>query len=330
MRVSVVIPIYNEERYLADCVDSLLKQTYPLGDMEWLFVDGGSTDRTREILTDYQKRYPQLIYLYDNPQKTAPYAMNIGIGAARGAIIIRMDAHAEYESNYIERCVHYLDTTDADDVGGFADTRGRGFMGKCIAAMLASRFGVGNSEFRVNGKSGYVDTVPFGAFRREVFERWGGYDVRLTRNQDNEMSYRIRKNGGKIYLAEDIRFTYYCRDSVRGIVDMARQNGMWNVITMRLCPGSMGVRHFIPLAFLLSIVGLLLLGILWRPFWALLLAELLLYLTLDLIFSLKQAQGIKGTLFLLFLFPAFHLTYGFGSVMGILKLFTRKFSPKTA
>ena len=100
--------------------------------------------------------------------------------------------------------------------------------------MLSTQFGIGNSEFRTNGESGYVDTVPFGAFRREVFEKWGGYDVRLTRNQDNEMNYRIRKNGGKSYLANDVRFSYYCRDSVSGICDMALKNGMWNIITMKL------------------------------------------------------------------------------------------------
>lgn len=146
---------------------------------------------------------------------------------------------------------------DADNVGGVAETKANGFVGNCIAKMLSSRFGVGNSEFRTNGKSGYVDTVPFGAFRREVFSKYGGYDERLVRNQDNEMNYRIRKNGGKIYLADDIHLSYYCRDSIKGISDMAKKNGMWNVITMKLCPGAMGIRHFVPLVFVLSIIGLL-------------------------------------------------------------------------
>ena len=191
--------------------------------------------------------------------------------------------------------------------------------------MLSSRFGVGNSEFRTNGKSGYVDTVPFGAFRREVFSKYGGYDERLVRNQDNEMNYRIRKNGGKVYLADDIRLSYYCRDSVKGISDMALKNGMWNVITMKLCPGAMGVRHFIPMLFVLSIVVLGLGGFLFRPAWWLLLLELALYLALDIVFSVKLAKTGKELLLLICLFPIFHISYGIGSLKGIAKLFGKEY-----
>ena len=171
----------------------------------------------------------------------------------------------------------------------------------------------------------YVDTVPFGAFRREVFEKWGGYDERLTRNQDNEMNYRIRKNGGKIYLSSDIKLSYYCRDSIKGISDMAVKNGMWNVITIKLCPGSMGVRHFIPLLFLLSLIILPIAGIIYHPIWWLFALEMALYFALDCLFSAKQASGIKEFLLLVLLFPIFHITYGAGSLKGILKLFSKEY-----
>lgn len=252
--ISVVMPVYNEEKYIENCIESLLLQDYPQQYMEWIFVDGCSDDDTQKLIAKYINEYPDLIKLFNNPQKTVPYAMNIGIKEAKGEYIIRLDAHADYNREYISKCVHYLNTTDADNVGGIAETKSKGFVGGCIAKMLSSKFGVGNSQFRTNGVSGYVDTVPFGAFRKEVFDRWGGYNERLTRNQDNEMNYRIRKNGGKIYLANDIRFSYYCRESIKGISNMAVKNGMWNVITMKLCPGTMGVRHFIPLVFLLSLI----------------------------------------------------------------------------
>ena len=167
--------------------------------------------------------------------------------------------------------------------------------------------------------------MPFGAFKREVFSKYGGYDERLVRNQDNEMNFRIRKNGGKIYLANDIRLSYYCRDSVSGIASMARKNGMWNIITMKLCPGSMGVRHFIPLAFVASIVALALLGFAHFSFWLLLLAELALYLFLDILFSIRLSSGVKEFFVILLLFPIFHITYGIGSLVGITKLFSKKF-----
>lgn len=323
--VSVVMPIYNEEQYIEKCVDSLLLQDYPIDKMEWIFVDGCSTDKTVEILSGYQDKYPSLIKVYNNPNKIVPYAMNIGIAASKGKYIVRLDAHADYATDYISKCIYYLENTDAENVGGVAETKANGYMGNAIAKMLSSKFGVGNSQFRTNGESGYVDTVPFGAFKREVFSKYGGYDERLVRNQDNEMNFRIRKNGGKIYLSNDIHLSYYCRDSIKGISAMARKNGMWNIITMKLCPGSMGLRHFIPFAFVLSIIGLAILSFVHSLFAVLLCAEISLYLLLDIVFSIKQAETIKEFFTLTVLFPIFHVAYGFGSMIGITKLFSKEF-----
>ena len=231
---------------------------------------------------------------------------------------MRLDAHAEYAPDYISQCVYYLKTTDAQNVGGAVQTKSRGFVGGAIAQMLSSRFGVGNSQFRTDGKDGYVDTVPFGAFKREVFETYGYYDVRLTRNQDNEMNYRIRKGGGKILMSHDIKLAYYCRDTIRGILKMGFQNGKWNILTLFLCPGAMSLRHFIPLFFVLSLILLPLLGLLTPLFWWLLAAEAVLYLLLDLMFSGMLAAKSQTGYFplLLLLFPLFHLSYGLGSVAG--------------
>lgn len=318
--ISVIMPLYNEEKYISSCVNSLLKQDYPKKFMEWIFVDGGSTDATVSILKSYQERFPLLLKIYENPDKTVPFGMNIGIRHARGKYIIRMDAHADYPVNYISECVSCLNSTDADNVGGIAETKSRGFIGNAIALMLSSKFGVGNSRFRTEGHEGYVDTVPFGAFRREVFQKWGGYDERLTRNQDNEMNYRIRSNGGKIYLSKRIRFSYYCRDSLHGICNMAVQNGMWNIITMKLCPGSMGIRHFVPLVFLLSLILMPFLALFFPFFRVLLAAELLLYFSLDLYFTFKICKCFKYAVAVFFLFPIFHISYGLGSIKGLFKL----------
>ena len=327
--VSVVMPVYNEEKYIDKCIQSLLMQDYPQSDMEWIFVDGCSTDKTVDILEKYAEKYPDLIKTYNNPNKIVPYAMNIGIAESKGEYIVRLDAHADYAPDYISKCIHYLKQTDAENVGGVAETKSHGFVGNAIAKMLSSKFGVGNSQFRTNGESGYVDTVPFGAFKRDVFKKYGGYDERLVRNQDNEMNYRIRKNGGKIYLANDIKLSYYCRDSIKSIAQMAQKNGMWNVITMKLCPGSMGIRHFIPLTFVSSVIGLLLLGLLHWIFWAFLGLELLLYCSLDAIFSYKCCDSLKEWLLLMLVFPSFHIAYGFGSILGIFKLCTKEYRNNT-
>ncbi len=340
--VSVVMPLFNEEKYIVACLESLLNQDYPREDMEWIFVDGGSTDATKKILKEYQSKYEGLIKIYDNPKKIVPYAMNIGIAASEGKYIVRLDAHAEYARDYVSKCVYYLETTDADNVGGVAETKSHGPVGEAIALMLSSKFGVGNSQFRTGGKDGYVDTVPFGAFRREVFSKYGGYDERLVRNQDNEMNFRIRKNGGKIYIANEIKLAYYCRDTVKGISNMAYTNGKWNVITMKMCPGAMGLRHFIPLTFVLSLVALPILtlassllatflggavfGILARILLALFSLEMLIYLSLDVLFSAKQARKASDFWRLLYIFPVFHIAYGSGSLFGIKALLGKKYS----
>ena len=139
------------------------------------------------------------------------------------------------------------------------------------------------------------------------------------------MNARIRRNGGKIYLASDIHLSYYCRDSLKGISDMAVKNGMWNIITMKLCPGSMGIRHFVPLAFLLSLLVLIPLAFVHPLFaWALG-AELVLYFGLDLLFTAKAAQEVRYVPAIFILFPIFHLAYGFGSLKGICKILGGKY-----
>lgn len=319
--VSVVIPVYNEEKYIAECIESLLKQTYPKKSTEIIFVDGNSQDNTAEIIKKYSEDYEYIRIMY-NEKKIVPISMNVGIRASKGEYIIRLDAHAEYPDNYIEKCVHYLDTTDADNVGGCAITKGRGFTGDAIAAMLSSKFGVGNSRFRTERVSAYVDTVPFGAFRREVFQKVGMYDERLVRNQDNELNFRIIKNGGKIFLAQDIVFSYYCRDSIKGIAKMARQNGVWNIVTSKLCPGTMGLRHFIPFLFVLSLIFLIPLSFVHKVFLLLLTAELILYFALAFLFTVRLKKGFIKSLLIYVLFPMFHISYGIGSVIGIYKALT--------
>lgn len=320
--ISVVLPVRNEERYIRACVASVFSQDYPAELMEVLFVDGCSQDRTVELLREMQKEHPQ-IRILENPDKTVPYAMNIGIRESTAPVIVRMDAHAEYAPDYIRLAVQALLTRDCENAGGVLETRGRGFMGEAIAAMLATPLGVGNASFRLSGQAGYVDTVPFGCFRRELFDRIGGYDERLTRNQDNELNYRIRKNGGKIWMDPAIRLVYYCRDSLRGILRMGYLNGKWNVLTTALVPGAMGMRHFAPLAFVLctavGVTGLLcgnpvlsgLLALMWGA-----------YLFLDGFYSWTIAKE-KGLRFLpveFILYPSFHIAYGTGSLVGILSL----------
>ena len=321
--ISVILPVRNEEKYIRACVTSVFEQDYPAELMEVIFVDGCSSDRTVEILEEMKTTYPQIVVL-ENPNRTVPYAMNIGIAYSKAPVIVRLDAHAEYPSDYVRLSVETLLSVECDNAGGCCETRGRGFMGDAIACMLSTPLGVGNSTFRLAPESGYVDTVPFGCWKRELFERIGGFDERMTRNQDNELNHRIRKTGGKVYLNHNIRVLYYCRDTIKGICRMGYMNGKWNVITMTLVPGSMGVRHFVPLAFVVSTIGLLLLTLLTRSmlFGGLLALEWGAYLLLDFFYSYQIAKekGVKFFPVEVILYPAFHFAYGFGSLVGIANL----------
>ena len=224
--------------------------------------------------------------------------------------------------------------------GDFLDQSGKvvGTHSGAVRYTLGQRKGLGlalGAPVYVCGKDMQANTVTVGP-ESELFDRIGGFDERMTRNQDNELNFRIRKNGGKIYLNHNIRVQYYCRDTMRGIMKMGFMNGKWNVITMTLVPGSMGVRHFVPLAFVLSTILLVLLTLITRSmlFGGLLALEWGAYLLLDFFYSYTIARE-KGWKFLpveVILYPAFHFAYGFGSLSGIIALpgFIRKEKEKKA
>jgi glycosyltransferase involved in cell wall biosynthesis len=321
--VSVIIPVRNEERYIEKCIQSILKQTYPKENLEVFLVDGRSEDRTREIIEEYTKRYP-FIKLLDNPDRIVPTALNRGVKAAKGEIIIRMDAHTVYAEDYIEKCVETLKEVDADNVGGPIVTLPGDdtIIAKAIALATSHPFGVGNSKFRTSRKAEYVDTVTFGAFRRDVFQRVGFFDERLVRNQDIEFNYRIRRSGGKIFLNPAIKSFYYNQATLRGLWKQNFRNGMWNIFTTALTNSPLSLRHYIPFAFVSSLLVSLFLSFFRYEFFILFLSIVGLYVLTGLFFSIKI--GLKTRIaYIPFLFASFltlHLSYGFGSLSGLLKL----------
>ena len=321
IKVSVIVPLYNEEKYIEQFLTSLSLQTYPLEHMEWILVDGNSADKTVDVIQTFirEKKFP--IVLLDNPKRKTPYALNLAIGHARGDYIIRLDAHASYYSDYIEKCVYYLDTTDADNVGGVAETSANGTVGHAISKMLSTKFGVGGSDFRVGEGDKYVDTVPFGAFRRrEVFDKVGLFNPKLLRSEDNDMNARIRQNGGKIWLANDIRFKYYCRDTVKGILKMGLQNGNALFRTLFVNPKAMSLRHFIPFTFLMSLICMPIFSLVFPIFWWVFAAEMSAYILLDFYFSFVSVKPVKCGFVTIWLYPLFHIAYGLGSLLGLFSI----------
>ena len=328
--LSVICPIYNEEKYIAQFLDSLLTQDYPKDDLEILLVDGMSEDRTREIVAEYIAKYP-FIRLIDNPDKIVPYAMNRGIDASKGDIIMRLDAHASYQPDYFSVLVNGLKHLHADNVGTVCKTDVLNKNPKTLAIreVLGNKFGVGNSTFRTGiDYEQEAETVPFGCWPREVFEKYGKYDVRLVRNQDIELNKRILRGGGKIYILPDTYCTYLARETWRALAKNNYDNGKWNILTVYYTKmfSSLSLRHFIPLLFVLSLIIPLLLALIWWPLALVSAASLLAYTGLLTVVSLKLAITKKLNIFyLLITFFVLHLSYGWGSLVGILSLpFTKR------
>ena len=320
--ISIVCPIYNEEKHIAGCLDSIIRQDYPHDQMEVLIVDGMSTDRTREIVQEYQEKYP-FIFLLDNPKHIVPTGLNIGIQVAKGEVIIRMDAHAIYPDNYFSVLVEKLFALNADNVGGLCRTLPAKDTPVCeaIAAALSSPFGMGDSHFRIGtNKEMRVDTVPFGCFRREVFDRIGYFDEELIRNQDDEFNGRIIKYGGRIYLVPSIVVDYYARETIGKVSQMFYQYGLFKPLVNKKLGEAATVRQFFPFFFVLGLIIGLPLSFVHPIFCILYIAVILCYLFLASYFSFKQFKNLKKALLLIGTFITIHVSYGWGYLRGIVKL----------
>ena len=317
--VTIIAPCRNEAGFIEQALTSILDNDYPANLTELLVVDGMSTDGTREIA---QKMCEQdaRIRLIDNPRKIVPTAMNIGIEAAKGKYILRIDCHSFFARDYISKCVYLLSQTGADVVGGYIETLPAkdSPVGRAIAAATSSIFGVGSSRFRLTGPQQQVDTVPFGAYRKEVFEKVGLYDERLVRNQDIEINSRIRKAGGQIIISPEIKLSYYNRATYRGLWQQAFNNGLWNPYTIWLAGSGLSLRHFVPMLFLLGLVVLGVGAFCWAPFRWLLLLYGGIYLLAASGFSIQRSLKTKARIgLILWSFVVSHVAYGLGSLWGV-------------
>lgn len=211
--VSVVIPLLNEERYVEACVRAVLTQNYPRERIEVLVVDGPSTDRTREIVRALA-RADGRIRLLSSALRCIPYSMNIGVAAANGEVVVRIDGHSVVGPEHVRRLVAYLARSGADHVGGVMRATGRTYIARTIALATSSPFGVGTARFRYATREQEIDTVAFGAYRRAALRRLGGFDERFPIGEDPELDYRIALNGGRVCVTPTVETEYYCRESL--------------------------------------------------------------------------------------------------------------------
>jgi glycosyltransferase involved in cell wall biosynthesis len=323
--VSIICPIFNEEKYIAKCLDSILSQDYPLNDMEVLFIDGNSTDKTVSIIDEYKNKYP-FIKIISNRDKVVPVAMNLGINAAKGDVIVRLDAHAVYPSNYVSVLAQKLIELGADNVGSILKTDVLNKNGKSLAIkeILSSKLGVGNSIFRTGVNTiQEVDTVPFGCWKRDVFKKYGLFDIKLTRGQDLEFNKRIKRGGGKIYIVPDTYIGYFARETFGDLARQYYKTGASSVLTIFYTRklDSISIHHYVPFAFILFLI----LPLLFLPFSLcfiyITIVSLSIYISLVIFFSLFLALKKRlNFIYLVFGFIVIHFSRGFGFLVTLLKM----------
>lgn len=326
-RVTVIIPMRNEERYIARCLDSILANDHPHERLEILVIDGESTDRSLEIVRDYSRRYP-FIRALPNPKRLQAPAMNLGIRAARGEVIVRADAHVLYAPDYIRQCVQALRATGAANVGGVQRAEGQGFVGEAIAMATTSRFGIGDAQFRFSEKAQKVDTVYLGAWRKETLEAMGGYNEEWAVNEDYELNYRLRQSGGVVLLEPAIRCRYYVRDSLRALARQYARYGFWKVKTLVAHPNSLRWRQMLPpLLVGALLVSALLLPI--SPWLGALVPALYAAATLVAAASTACRRGWRYFPLLPLVFATLHLSWGTGFLAGLCRWGVPRVTPRT-
>jgi glycosyltransferase involved in cell wall biosynthesis len=330
--VSIIMPIRNEASYIAVSLGSVLAQDYPPELMEILVADGMSEDATRDIIDktvrereiavaarQQQATGPVLpaVKVLDNPGRIVPTAFNLGLRHAQGEIIIRVDGHCEIQPDYVRRCVELLLQTGADNVGGLQYAEGKDLVGKAISLATSSPFGVGGAKFHYAAQPGWVDTVYLGAYRREVFDRIGGFDEELVRNQDDEFNFRLTQSGGKIWLDPSLKTVYYSRASFGKLWRQYFQYGFYKVRVMQKRGGVASWRHLAPAGFVVALFLSIFLGwVTGSPTIGLVVAGP--YALANICASLWAARRDWRILPLLPLsYLILHLSYGVGFLWGL-------------
>jgi glycosyltransferase involved in cell wall biosynthesis len=318
--ISVVIPMLNEQSYIEKCLRAILANDLDPSAYEVIVVDSGSIDGCFAIAEQVGKSFSSF-RLLSNTRRVIPFAMNLGIKHASGKYILRLDAHSECSHEYLRNCIEELRATGAWNVGGTWSVRpgGNTYLAQAIALLVQHPFGVGNASYRLGG-AGYVDTVPFGAFPREVFDRIGLYREDLPVHEDYELNARIRRAGGRIYLSPKIHAVYHHPAALSDALRKAWRYGYWDAISWKLYPYCFAWRHALPLFMVLAAI-LLGMAAIWTSMALKTLAVLGAAYVILALFAAAQLARAHGWRFfpaLPALFAMRHAVFGIGSLAGLM------------
>lgn len=323
--VSIIVPCYNEQATIAKLLAAIYAQTYPVSALEVLIADGMSEDSTRQVIASFSTAHPDLtIHLVDNPARIIPAGLNRALKKASGGIIIRLDGHSLPYPDYVERCVADLEAGLGVNVGGVWEIHpgSDGWVAASIAAAAANPLGVGDALYRHATKPASVDTVPFGAFKRELLATNGFFDETLLTNEDYEFNARIRRSGGVIWLDPTIRSVYFARSRFRDLAVQYWRYGFWKFQMLRRYPATLRWRQALPPLFIIGLIlGLILTAFLKMiriPFFLICLAYPTVLLIAGIFTAFKQKK-IYLILGLPLAIATMHLSWGSGFLWGMIK-----------
>lgn len=327
-RVSVVIPCYNEERFIGQVLENLSRQYSGAGQFEIIVVDGMSTDNTRGVLAQFLLEHPNVeVRLVNNPERAIPSALNLGIAAAQGDVIVRMDAHSIPSPDYIQRAVELLRRRPEVAVVGMPWRIRPGaatLTARAIALAVAHPFGIGDAKYRVateESASEFVDTVPFGVFAKKLWQELGGFNEELLANEDYDFNYRVRQRGGRVLLDTSGHCAYFARATFGALARQYFRYGLWKAQMVKLHPRSIKLRQLVAPVFVLSVICLTLLGWWLKPARWLLAAVFAAYALLAFAAALQLLRRDKDARLLLLIPASFllvHLAWGVGFLRGVL------------
>lgn len=326
-KVSVIVPILNEEKYIRSFLDSLLYQDYPKENLEIILIDGMSNDGTLEIIKSYLEKY-NFIKLIKNPRKTVQHALNLGIDNSNGEYIVRMDAHAWYQKDYISKCIETITKVNANNVGGPTIVKGKSFIQNIIAACYSCPFALGGSKHYEKDFEGYADTVSWGCFKKDYLVSIGKYDENMPRSEDDDLNFRILENGGKIYINPEIKSEYYPKETFIKLFKQYFNYGVWKIALIKKHGKIPRLSQYIPMIFTIFLIVFGFLSIFSGFFKNLLSLGLLLYIIMNLYFSMNSSlDTIFEKILLAWANFVIHISYGLGFIYGKFKFY--KFNGET-
>ena len=324
MKVSFIVVAYNAGSKLENLLEDLKKQDYNHNDIEIILVDSNSSDNTKDIMMKFKeinKTFSKVLVL-DNPKKILPCGWNIALEASTGDLILRVDAHSSLPNDFISKNVNRIDMGEKI-VGGhrISIIDENNAWQKTLLIAEKSIFGSGIATYRRKEREEYVSTLAHAAYSREVFKKVGGYDERLARTEDNEIHYRMKKAGYKFLLDPTIKSYHHARNSLSKMMKQKYLNGYWIGLTIGISPKCFSIYHLVPLVFVLALIFSIIFAFVFSGIpLILLLGAYFTFNILNTIFSIISEKKHLDYLLLPFIFFLLHLSYGWGTLYGLIKL----------